>query len=165
MWDVQQLFRRYNGDLKRYLRRRGASAETAADLTQETFLRLLTAAPRGPVDNVQAYIFRTANNLSIDLARRQRLLPFLDNGEEVLEQLTDEAPSAERVVMSRQELAILQAALNQVPQTPRNVFLLRLDGRTFEDIGLVLGVPTQTAFSQMVRVMMHLRSAMDRARE
>lgn len=165
MWDVQQLFRRYNGDLKRYLRRRGASAETAADLTQETFLRLLTAAPRGPVDNVQAYIFRTANNLSIDLARRQRLLPFLDNGEEVLEQLTDEAPSAERVVMSRQELAILQAALNQVPQTPRNVFLLRLDGRTFEDIGLALGVPTQTAFSQMVRVMMHLRSALDRVRE
>jgi hypothetical protein len=24
MWDVQQLFRRYNGDLKRYSRRRGA---------------------------------------------------------------------------------------------------------------------------------------------
>ncbi|EGP08159.1 hypothetical protein CSIRO_1885 [Bradyrhizobiaceae bacterium SG-6C] len=30
MWDVQQLFRRYNGDLKRYLRHHGASAETAA---------------------------------------------------------------------------------------------------------------------------------------
>ena len=165
MWDVQQLFRRYNGELKRYLRRRGASDETAADLTQETFLRLLTASPLGPVDNVQAYIFRTANNLSIDLARRQRLLPFLDNGEEVLDQLADEAPSPERVVMSRQELAVLQAALNQVPQTPRSVFLLRLDGRTFEDIGRSVGIPTQTAFSQMVRVMMHLRAALDRARK
>lgn len=121
MWDVQQLFRSYNGELKRYLRRRGASAETAADLTQETFLRLLTAAPLGPVDNVQAYIFRTANNLSIDLVRRQRLLPFLDNGEEVLDRLVDEAPSPERVVVSRQELAILQAALNQVPEKPRSV--------------------------------------------
>lgn len=165
MWDVQQLFRRYNGDLKRYLRRRGASAETAADLTQETFLRLLSASPPGPVDNVQAYIFRTANNLSIDLARRQRLLPFLDNGAEVLDQLVDEAPSPERVVMSRQELAVLQIALNQVPQTPRSVFLARLDGRTFEDIGRMVGIPTQTAFSQMVRVMMHLRAALDRARE
>lgn len=165
MWDVQQLFRRYNGEVKRYLRRRGASAEAAADLTQETFLRLLTASPLGPVGNVQAYIFRTANNLSIDLARRQRLLPLLDNGEEVLDQLTDEAPSPERVVMSRQELAILQTALNQVPQTPRRVFLARLDGRTFEDIGRVIGIPTQTAFSQMFRVMMHLRAALDRARE
>lgn len=165
MWDVQQLFRRYNGDLKRYLRRRGASAETAADLTQETFLRLLTASPISPVDNVQAYIFRTATNLSIDLARRQQLLPFLENGEEVLDHLVDEAPSPERVVMSRQELSVLQAALNQVPQTPRSVFLLRLDGRTFEDIGRFVGIPTQTAFSQMVRVMMHLRAALDRARK
>lgn len=165
MLDVQQLFRRYNGDLKRYLRRRGASAETAADLTQETFLRLLTASPLGPVDNVQAYIFRTANNLSIDFARRQRVLPFLDNSEEVLDKLMDEAPSPERVVVSRQELAILQIALEQVPQTPRRVFLARLDGRTFEEIGRAVGIPTQTAFSQMVRVMMHLRAALDRARE
>lgn len=165
MWDVQQLFRRYNGEVKRYLRRRGASPEAAADLTQETFLRLLTASPLGPVDNVQAYIFRTANNLSIDLARRQRLLPFLENGEDVLDRLIDEAPSPERVVVSRQELAIMQAALNQVPQTPRSVFLARLDGRTFEDIGRAIGIPTQTAFSQMVRVMMHLRAALDRARE
>ena len=165
MWDVQQLFRRYNGEVKRYLRRRGASPEAAADLTQETFLRLLTASPLGPVDNVQAYIFRTANNLSIDLARWQRLLPFLENGEDVLDRLIDEAPSPERVVVSRQELAIMQAALNQVPQTPRSVFLARLDGRTFEDIGRAIGIPTQTAFSQMVRVMMHLRAALDRARE
>lgn len=165
MWDLQQLFRRHSGDLKRYLRRRGVSAETAADLTQETFLRLLTASPVGPIDNVQAYIFRIANNLSIDLARRQRLLPFLENSEDVLDQLMDEAPSAERVVVSRQELAVLQAALNQVPQTPRSVFLLRLDGRTFEDIGRSIGIPTQTAFSQMLRVMMHLRSALDRSRE
>lgn len=165
MRDIQELFRRYRSDLTRYLRRRGASPETAADLTQETFLRLLTASPLAPIDNMQAYLFRTANNLSIDLARRQRLLPFLDNGDEVLEQLADEAPSPERVLLSRQELAILQAALNQVPQRPRNVFLARLDGRTFEEIGRLVGVPTQTAFSQMVKVMMHLRAALDRARE
>lgn len=165
MWDVQELFRRYRGDLTRYLRRRGASPETAADLTQETFLRLLTSSPLSPVDNVQAYIFRTANNLSIDLARRQRLLPFLDNGEEVLDRLVDEAPSPERVLLSRQELAILQTALNQVPPKPRNVFLARLDGQTFEEIGRSIGVPTQTAFSQMVKVMMHLRAALDLARK
>ncbi len=92
-------------------------------------------------------------------------MPFLENGEEVLDHLVDEAPSPERVVMSRQELSVLQAALNQVPQTPRSVFLLRLDGRTFEDIGRFVGIPTQTAFSQMVRVMMHLRAALDRARK
>ncbi|WP_213774022.1 sigma-70 family RNA polymerase sigma factor [Bradyrhizobium sp. dw_78] len=164
IWDIQNLFRRHNAELGRFLRRRGASADTAADLVQETFLRVLTAAPATPVDNVRAYIFRTANNLSIDLARRQRLLPCVDNADDVLGQLIDEAPSPERIVLSRQELAVVQAALDAVPVTPREVFLRRaVDGQTFDEIGRALGIPTKTAFSQMVRVMMHLKAALDRA--
>lgn len=164
MWDVQDLFRRYRSDLTRYLRRRGASPETAADLTQEAFLRLLTATPLRPIDNVRAYLFQTANNLSIDFARRQRLSPFVANGEDVLAEIVDEAPSPERIVLSRQELVILQAALNRVPQTHRRVFLARLDGKTFEEIGRQFGIPTATVFSQMVKVMMYLRAAMEFAR-
>jgi RNA polymerase sigma factor (sigma-70 family) len=164
MWDVQDLFQRYRSELTRYLRRRGASPETAADLTQETFLRLLTATPTQPIDNIQAYLFRTATNLSIDFARRQRLLQFVADGEDILGEIVDDAPSPERIVLSRQELAILQAALNRIPQTPRRVFLARVDGKTFEEIGRQIGLPTATAFSQMVKVMMHLRAALEFAR-
>lgn len=164
-FDVQDLFRRHSQELKRFLRRRGASADTAADLMQETFLKLLTAKPTAPVDNVQAYIFRTANNLSIDLARRQRLMPLVDNSDDVLNRLVDEAPSPERAVLSRQELALVQAALDQVPERPREVFLARLEGKTFAEIGQAMGVTAQTAFSQMLKVMMHLKAALDRVQE
>lgn len=164
-FDVQYLFRQHGQELKRFLRRRGASADTAADLMQETFLKLLTATPAGPVENVQAYIFRTANNLTIDLARQRRLMPVVDDSDDVLSRLADESPSPERVLLSRQELTILQAALNQIPAQPREVFLARLDGKTFAEISCSVGVPSQTAFSQMVKVMMHLKAALDRARE
>ncbi|WP_438276349.1 RNA polymerase sigma factor [Nitrobacter sp.] len=164
-FDVQDLFRRHSQELKCFLRRRGASADTAADLVQDTFFKLLTATPAGPVDNVQAYIFRIANNLSIDLARRQRLMPLVDNSDDVLNRLVDEAPSPERAVLSRQELALLQAALNQIPERPREVFLARLEGKTFAEIGQIMGVTAQTAFSHMLRVMMHLKAALDRVQE
>jgi RNA polymerase sigma-70 factor (ECF subfamily) len=164
-FDVQDLFRRHSRELKRFLRRRGASADNAADIMQETFLRLLTAAPGGPVENMQAYIFRTASNLSIDLARKERLLPLVDDADDVLGRLADEAPSPERVLLSRQELVLLQAAFNQVPSQPREVFLARLDGKTFAEIGRSLGIAPQTAFSQVLKVMMHLKAALDRARE
>jgi len=164
-FDVQDLFRRHGQELKRFLRRRGATADTAADLMQETFLKLLTATPAEPVDNVQAYIFRTASNLSIDLARRQRLMPLVDNSDAVLNRLIDEAPSPERALLSRQELAILQAALDQIPERSCEVFLARLDGKTFAEIGQAMGIPPQTAFSQMLKVMMHLKAALDRTRE
>jgi len=164
-WDVQDLFRRHSAELRRFLRRRGASAEAAADLTQETFLRLLTAMPVASIDNERAYIFRTASNLSIDLARRQRLLPLVDDCADILGRLVDETPSPEQVLLSRQELAVLQAALDQIPDTPREVFLARVvDGKTFDQIGRTLGIPTKTACSQMVRVLMHLKAALDRAR-
>ncbi len=164
-FDVQDLFRRHNQELKRFLRRRGASADTAADLMQETFLKLLTATPAAPVDNAQSYLFRIANNLSIDLARRRRLMPLVDNSDEVLNRLVDDAPSPERAVLSRQELALLQAALNQIPERPREVFLARLEGKTFAEIGRTMGVSPQTAFSHMLRVMMHLKAALDRVQK
>lgn len=164
-FDVQDLFRRHNQELKRFLRRRGASADTAADLMQETFLKLLTATPAAPVDNAQSYLFRIANNLSIDLARRQRLMPLVDNSDEVLNRLVDDAPSPERAVLSRQELALLQAALNRIPERPREVFLARLEGKTFAEIGRTMSVSPQTAFSHMLRVMMHLKAALDRVQK
>ncbi|ATQ70632.1 MULTISPECIES: RNA polymerase sigma factor [Methylosinus] len=163
-FDVQDLFRRHSEELRRFLRRRGASPDSAADLTQEAFLRLLSLGPNAPIANPQAYLFRTAGNLSIDHARRRRALRFVDDGEEALGRLADDAPSPERVVLSRQELAILQEALSRTPETPRNVFLARLEGKTFEEIGRSLNIPPQTAFSQMARVMMRLKAALDRAR-
>jgi len=164
MWDIQSLFKRHRKDIERFLRRRGASFDMAEDMTQETFVRALAAAPAVPVGNDKAYLLGVARNLSVDLARRQRLFPTVPDAEAVLAALPDEAPSAERIAISRQELAILQAALDEVPQTPREVFLLRVEGDTFAMIGEKLDIPLQTAFSQMVKVMMHLKSRLDRAR-
>ncbi len=162
-WDLHELFQQYGKELKRFLQRRGACPETAADLTQVTFLRLLIAVPGRPVENVQAYLFRTATNLSIDLARRQRLMPLVGDSMTALEGVVDEQPSPERVLLSRQELLRLQRALDEIPVRLRDVFLARLEGKTFEEIGRTLGMPTQTAFSQMVKVMIHLKADLDRA--
>jgi RNA polymerase sigma factor (sigma-70 family) len=164
VWDIEDLFVRHGKDLTRVLRRGGACPETAADLTQETFLRLLTAVPQGPIENVRAYMLSIARNLSIDLARRQRLLPRVKDSAAALEGLVDEQPSPERALLSRQELAIVQAALGRISQGSREVFLARVEGKTFDEIGRLLGIPTKTAFSRMVSVLMHLKAALDRAR-
>lgn len=42
-WDFHTLFMRHSKEIANALRRRGVSPENAADLTQEAFLRLLTA--------------------------------------------------------------------------------------------------------------------------
>lgn len=162
--DIAALFRLHHKELQGYLCRRGASPELAADLTQEAFLRLLRAQAEASVKNAQAYLFRTAANLSVDWARRQRYLPAVQDGDAALAMVADEAPSAERLVISRQEIAIIESALNEVPAAVRFVFFARLDGMTFAAIGKRLGISPNTAFSQMTRVMVLLQRCIDHAR-
>ncbi len=149
----------------RFLQRRGSSADLAADLTQDAFVRLMTSSPSGPIENSSAYLFRVARNLAINHDRRQRILSFASDPEAALLDLADDAPSPERVLMSRQELALVKSVLDELPPLQRQVFILsRIEGRTFADIGQTLGLSPQTAFGHMTRILVRLKLRLDEAR-
>ena len=158
MWDVQDLFRRHNRDITRFLQRRVSSPEVAADLAQELFLRLLTTAPAAPVHNTRGYLFQAAGNLAVNHNKRQRLISFVSDPA-YLETIPDDAPSAERWLLSRQELAIVANTLTEFPPVPREVFMLsRVEGLSFGAIGKRLEIPRQTAFDHLVRVISRLQT-------
>lgn len=158
MWDLQDLFRRHGRDLTRFLQRRVSSPETAADLTQELFLRLLTATPTVTVHDRRRYLFRAAGNLAINHRKRERLVEFVADPE-LLDRIADDAPNAERSLLSRQELAIVAATLTEFPPLHREIFMLsRVDGLSFAEIGRQLGVPRQRAFDHLVRVVTRLQA-------
>lgn len=164
-FDVQDIFRRHSKELTHYLRRRVSSAEAAADLTQEAFLALWVARSETPIANGHAYLFRAATNLAINHNRRERILSFVDDPEAALAALADETPSAERVLLSRQELKIVYATLNEFPPTHRAIFILsRIDGRTYDEIGRMLDIPAKTAFSHMVRMLVRMKLRLEEAR-
>jgi RNA polymerase sigma-70 factor (ECF subfamily) len=164
-FDLHDLFRRHSKELIRYLRRRVPSADVAADLTQEAFLALCSARSRTSIDNGHALLFRTASNLAINYNRRQRILPFVDDPEPALATLADETPSAEQILLSRQELMIVYATLKEFPLAHRSVFILsRIDGRTFDEIGRMLDIQPRTAFGHMVRILARMKLRIDEAR-
>lgn len=152
MWDVQDLFRRHHKELSRFLRGRVSSPEAAADLAQDVFLRMLTASP-GKIENQQAYLFRAARNLAFNHNRRERLVTYV-NDPDVLHSIRDDAPNAEQALLSRQELAVVANTLAEFPPLHREIFILsRLEGMTYQAIGRRLGIPMQTAFSHVVRML------------
>lgn len=57
-------------DLLVFLTGRVKCPETAADLTQETYLRLYQSINNNPPDNARALAFRIAVNLAIDYQRK-----------------------------------------------------------------------------------------------
>ncbi|MBI2253225.1 MAG: RNA polymerase sigma factor [Proteobacteria bacterium] len=165
MINADALFRSCARDLRRFLRRRVASPEIAADLAQEAFFRLLRSGqapgnPTGVARDARAYLFSIAANLALD-HRRQLRRQQTDAVElEAIAALPDPRPSAERASLSREELRILAEAVASLPPRGRQIFLMhKVEGLSYAEIARRLGIAKNTVIVHMVRSLAHCRRA------
>jgi RNA polymerase sigma factor (sigma-70 family) len=165
-WDIQNLFRRHAKEIARSLHRRGINEETAADLTQDAFLRVIAAPPSDTAQNYnpRAYLYQVSRNLGINHQRREALIETvgLDDDEAVC--VTDPAPSPEKIVYSRQCLFQTHKALAELPERTRLAFEMhRMDELTIADVAEELGISTTRAWSLIRDAYRHLLGRVDRS--
>jgi len=155
-------YRRWAPRLGRFLSRATADADVASDLLQETFLRVLRAAPRfEATGSAGAWVYRIASNLAYSYWRRQRprgrRAPLDVEGLEVPSRAPDPAQDRNRRVWMREA----RQAVEQLPENHRLVFLLKIDGGlTYDEIGETLGCPTGTAKSRFHHAVRRLRATL-----
>lgn len=141
------------------LRRRGANQDTE-DYIQEAWVRLASYEREQVVLEPEAFLMRTAINLSID-AHRARVM----HGEQVaLEEaiLVDDAPPVESVVLGRERLVRLEQCLARLGEKPRAIFLAhRVDGLTYREIADQYGLSTSTVEKHIARATLHLITGME----
>ncbi len=167
-WDVNSLFLRHAKEVTRLLRRRGLNEETACDLTQDAFVRLLAAGKvdNDERDNPRALLFQVARNLSIDFYRRERLAPRADLSEEAFQAIADSSPSAETIVYDRQRLEITLAALSELPERTRFAFEShRLGEQTISEVAQQLGLSTTRTWALIRDAYRHIRQRLQEATE
>ncbi|MEJ8472497.1 RNA polymerase sigma factor [Roseibium algae] len=163
-WDLHKLFQKHSREINRFLRRRGHTPETAADLTHDTFLRVLVSAPKESEgeDNPRAYLFKVSKNISLNYQRRERLVRFADLDGDDVGELVDPAPSAETVVYSRQCLDQVEVALAELPERTRKAFeMSRLGERTIADISKELNLSKTRTWGLIHEAYRHLLKRVD----
>ncbi len=162
MWNLQRLFQNHARELHRFFRRRGHNAETAADLTQDTFVRVMSATPSGNEHNPRAYLHQVARNLSIDLYRRERIVEYVDMPDEEWRRVADTTPTPETIVYDRQRLLIIEKALLELPEQTRRAFELhRLDEKTIAEVASELGLSVSRTWTLIKRGYVHLRACLN----
>lgn len=148
-------YREHHGWLLSWLRQRLRSPDTAADLTQDTFLRLLAKR----VDPAQlrlprAYLSTIAHALMVNHWRRADLeRAYLDA---LALQPEPVHPSAEERAQALELLHAVERMLRHLAERPRRAFLLaRLSGLGYAEIGERLGVSERMVKKYMAQAMLH----------
>lgn len=156
---------RFRGPLMSFFLRRVRDRSEAEDLTQDVFARLLSAVERGEIDNSEAFVFRVAANLLNDRARRharrgQSLSLDLDDQREQGvgpgRQFVEER-DPERVLMGNDNLRRVLAALDELGQRTRDIYILfRLEQIKQREIAILYGISISTVEKEIMRATLHL---------
>jgi RNA polymerase sigma-70 factor (ECF subfamily) len=143
----------HRAQLIRFLESHGAG-DAAEDLFQELWMRV-TQRPTGPVANPLAYLYRAANNLMVDRYRADRQAKVRDQAWTEARGGMDEVapdPNAEEVMIAREQLARMDAALSALGERVSRCFRrFRLDGIPQKQIAVELGVSLSTVEADLRR--------------
>ena len=154
--DIGDLYSDHHGWLRGWLRQRLHCSATAADLAQDTFVRLLASSTQqrfNTVAQVRAYLRTTAKNLCINLWRRQEIeRAWLETLATCPEQYH---PSAERQVMVLEALEEISAMLHALPAKTASAFLLAVVCQMSDDaVGAQLGISGRMVRKHVAKAML-----------
>jgi len=127
--------------LMQFLERNWRNAGDVPDFRQDIYVRVYEAALKQIPENTAQFVLTTARNFLINRARHDRVISIetAANLEEI--GVAIEAPGPDRVVMARDELRHLQAALDRLPPRCREaVVLRRIRGLSRAEIAVRMGI-------------------------
>lgn len=134
----------------------------AADLTQETFVRVYRALPRLREAGARsAWVRRIATNLCLDYLRRRNSSPPVasldarpseDSDTMLSWDIADPTSEPDRIISAKERSTVLHKAIDSLPPDYRLVILMHhVEELRVEDIADTLGVPSGTIKSRLSR--------------
>ncbi|CAN5302719.1 RNA polymerase sigma factor [soil metagenome] len=142
--------------LRRFFSRRVRTQWDVDDLVQESLTRFVVVGRRGVIAQPYGYLFRIANNLLVDRARRKSVTPVFVAATEEYEHSPTQPVQEDALHLEDLRLK-LEQALDELPEKCREAFILRrfheMDTPT---IATRLDVSHRMVQKYLIRAMEHL---------
>ncbi len=142
----------YVPGLRRYFSKRVPAADID-DLVQEVLLRMQVHG-KAPIEHLDRYLFTVAASVLTDQARRRSVRR--DTAHETLEenQYPTEERTPERVLLDREALELVVAAIATLPARTRDVFVLhRFEEMTCTRIAEQLGMSVSAVEKHVMKAL------------
>lgn len=154
---LETLYKDHHNWLRGWLYQKVGCDQRAADLAQDTFVRLLQAQHKQTdftPDQPRAYLRTVANGLVIDYFRRRSLENAYQDALANMPELT--MISEEERLLIRETLEQLDALINRLPARVKTIFLLsQLEGLTYAQIAKLTDVSLSTVKRDMQQAFIH----------
>ncbi len=163
-WHIEALFKTYATDLRNYIYGKVGCPQTAEDLLQETYIKLLRLSADTEIKNIKSYLFRIAGNVIIDHHRAMAHRLCGNNTEEISRcyDIVDERPSTEDIVINQDRMHKAIAAVVELSTLCQQIFeLSNLAGLKNREIADQLGICQSTVEKNLARVRKHCCSRVD----
>ncbi len=157
------LLERYQAKVYGYIFSVVKDKETADDIFQETFYKVIVTIKSGQYKDENKFVhwvMRIAHNLIVDYFRRNNKMPLVPNRPEsdVLDNLKIQDENAEYAIMKKQTSQNIRKLVKMLPPEQRRVVILRHYGKCdFKDIAARTGVSINTALGRMRYAIINLR--------
>ena len=141
--EIAALVQAYDEELRRVMTRRCGCIDTAADIVQETYQRMLSGNLWQQAENPRALLHRIAANLAVDYERRAAVRNRHVTSENIATDWVAEIDSRQpdAVLANQQRLQQLSVAIEALPPKCRTVFMLRkFDGLSHAEIAERLAI-------------------------
>ncbi|MBX7247386.1 MAG: RNA polymerase sigma factor [Candidatus Sumerlaeaceae bacterium] len=173
---ADELIDRFATPLVRYFRVHLPDPESAEDMAQEVFLRLMSMIRRGSaVKSLYSLVFTIARNLASDIRKMHSRAPRVESLDEefesddappgpVMVRLAAPGPNPRENAAATQRNSRIEEALRALPADIREIVVLRhIDGLDGKTIAATLGIAEGTVWSRLGRGLAELRKSLSSA--
>ena len=137
------------------------SEDTAADLLQETFVRLWKVRSTiDPDKSFRSFLFCITENAAVDFFRKAAR--DISQRNKLFKYAADDYWHVEEGVLKKEQQSLLQNAIDALPTQRRQVFqLVKQEHRTYAEVSKMLAISTSTISDHIVKATKFLRKKLE----
>lgn len=149
--------------LVRFVKAKFRDENIAEDIVQEIYLKLERMPDHLVVGNLEAYLFKMANNLTIDFKkslgrRRNRDHSWIEtHSYKISNEPVYDQPAADQLIESSQKITHLKMLIEELPPQCKKVFIAhKIEELPHKEIAARMGISKSAIEKHIARAMKHL---------